>query len=423
MKLSKPTFVAIYPSLPNQQTLAPVDEVQLVWRQLLEHAVDEYDGTSFVADAAQQTGWNGIVFQPQTTDLGVVVDEILLHNPTLIGISALSFHVPSVYILAEAIKNRKSDVKIIVGGYHATFMPEDFTTLESVDFVYRGAELESFKRFLRDYEKECKTRTSGNPANKIVNPLWTRADRLDLDTVSSQRPSDRKILLSEYQAQDFGIWPKGGFAYLKESSGCPMQCSFCEVPRYLGSEVKIRSIHLVLDEIQSLYQKGIRTIFFEGENFYGKWAIDLVKALEKLEIDMHFGAEIMAAALTPEYIVQLAAGKFVKVAIGIESPVGSDRAYLNKPGAVKVDFDQAFRTLREHGILGFGFRMTGLPSYTNNELWRNEMLVRHAPYDELRLTIFTPMPGTQLGDTWDHTTMPVSSDWGLFDSTRLVYKH
>ena len=49
MKLSKPTFVAIYPSLPNQQTLAPVDEVQLVWRQLLEHAVDEYDGTCFVA--------------------------------------------------------------------------------------------------------------------------------------------------------------------------------------------------------------------------------------------------------------------------------------------------------------------------------------------------------------------------------------
>ena len=47
MKLSKPTFVAIYPSLPNQQTLAPVDEVQLVWRQLLEHAVDEYDGTSW----------------------------------------------------------------------------------------------------------------------------------------------------------------------------------------------------------------------------------------------------------------------------------------------------------------------------------------------------------------------------------------
>ncbi|MBI2548142.1 radical SAM protein [Candidatus Woesearchaeota archaeon] len=415
------TIVVTYPQLPNHQTIPEVDEIQLTFRQLLDPAPEASLGPSFVADIARRAGWNGVVVQPQTTDIVDVVDDILQHNPTIVGFSALSLHVPGVRVLSEEIKSRNPSVTTVVGGYHATFRPSDFCEMESVDFVFRGTNLGRFQDFLKQYSPHGNKR---DPQKKIINPNWTKNDRLDLDAISSRMPYDGRIFSDKWQSQNFGVYPPGYYGSIKESAGCPMECVFCEVPSYYGSKVLVKSADSVLEEIRQLYENGVKTIFFEGENFFGQWAERLVRELGDLDIGIHFAAETMAAALTPRFVEKLAKGRFVKIAVGVESPAGEDRVYLRKPGAQKhLDFYEPFRLLREHGILGWGFRMTGLPNYTLQDLKRNEGLSGEQPYDELRLTCFTPMPGTQVWEVWAHEERRLSPDWGLFDTTRLVYDH
>lgn len=415
------TIVVTYPQLPNHQTIPEVDEIQLTFRQLLDPAPEASLGPSFVADIARRAGWNGVVVQPQTTDIDDVVGDILQHNPTIVGFSALSLHVPGVRALSEEIKSRNPNITTVVGGYHATFRPRDFCEMESIDFVFRGTNLVRFQDFLRRYNPRDNDR---NPQKKIINLHWTKDDRLDLDVISSRIPYDMRIVSDRWQSQNFGIYPHGYYGSIKESAGCPMECVFCEVPNYYGSTVMVKSLDSVLEEIKRLHEEGVTTIFFEGENFFGQWAEKLVRELGNLDRDIHFAAETMAVALTPSFVEKLANGRFVKIAVGVESPADGDRCYLNKPGAKKhLDFYEPFRLLREHGILGWGFRMTGLPNYTLQELKRNEGLSGEQPYDELRLTCFTPMPGTQVWEAWNHEERSLSQEWGLFDTTRLVYDH
>lgn len=421
------TAVFTYPQLPNHQTIPPVDEIQLACRQLLDPAPEANLAPSFLASVTEKIGWKAVVVQPQTTDVKQVVKDILKHSPDIVGFSSLSMHVPGVKLLSEKIKSKNPEIVTIVGGYHATFRPIDFVEMQSIDFVFKGTNLEKFQEFLKEFEQKNILRK-----NKIINPGWQSIDRLNLDLIISPLPYDERIFSKKWQSQNFGIYPDGGYASIKESSGCPMKCAFCEVQNYYGSKVVVKSTQLVMEEVKKFWDNGIKTIFFEGENFYGLWAKKLLQELERelehSDIKMKFAAETMALAITPEFVEQLSNGGIIKIAIGVESPDYADREYLNKPGAKsKLDFFKSFKLLEKQGILGWGFRMTGLPTYSLNDLKRNEEFAKNYPFHEMRLTCFTPMPGTPIWKNWNYKKMPIEineiNDWSKFDTTRLVFKH
>ncbi len=70
-------------------------------------------------------------------------------NPELIGLSAMTWQYDTCMKLIRLIKELLPDVKIVIGGYHATLMSDEVAgTSESdlIDFMVRGEGEEAFRR-------------------------------------------------------------------------------------------------------------------------------------------------------------------------------------------------------------------------------------------------------------------------------------
>src|SRR5688572_28050436 len=57
--------------------------------------------------------------------------------PDVVGVTAFSMHVITALAVCARVKARFPDCRTIVGGHHATFLPEDFFEPQ-VDFVISG---------------------------------------------------------------------------------------------------------------------------------------------------------------------------------------------------------------------------------------------------------------------------------------------
>ena len=71
-----------------------------------------------------------------------------LESPYVFGITCLTAHVARAYQIAGMIKKEFPDSYIILGGNHATVVPEEALSVSAVDFVVRGEGEEIMFRLL-----------------------------------------------------------------------------------------------------------------------------------------------------------------------------------------------------------------------------------------------------------------------------------
>ena len=73
-----------------------------------------------------------------------LVDVIQSFDPQIVGITSYSVHVNPVKDLFDQIKTLKPDILTVVGGHHATIVPEDFLS-PSIDLIVMGEGVFAFK--------------------------------------------------------------------------------------------------------------------------------------------------------------------------------------------------------------------------------------------------------------------------------------
>src|SRR5574337_813920 len=63
------------------------------------------------------------------------------YQPDVVGLSAMTFQFDTARKVASFIKSLQSDIKTVIGGYHATLMYEDIASSDegkSFDYIIRG---------------------------------------------------------------------------------------------------------------------------------------------------------------------------------------------------------------------------------------------------------------------------------------------
>lgn len=96
-------------------------------------------------------------------------------------------------------------------------------------------------------------------------------------------------------------WPStlglGGSALVEASRGCVSNCSFCSSRSMHPKGWRPRPIKAVLEELQALYETGVRWCFFVDDDFVGAdWprAASLAQAIHGVLPDMTFGSSFQA---------------------------------------------------------------------------------------------------------------------------------
>ncbi len=196
---------------------------------------------------------------PDRFDISIVDvlrERLFLDEPVdLVGITASTPSIDAAYALARLYRERGATV--VLGGHHATAMPDE--ALRHADAVVVGegepAWMKICEQFLSDPSK--------------VGGVY-REPEIDLSTL----PQPRIDLLKLDRHSQF-YFPVIG------SRGCPEACSFCFSKR-ITRKYRTYPIAHVVEQIRRR-PKATRAMYFVDDNLPGDldWARELFKALRK----------------------------------------------------------------------------------------------------------------------------------------------
>ena len=186
--------------------------------------------------------------------------EIAELRPDVVGISSLfTPYYREVLEVAARVKKRLN-VPVVVGGSHASAVPQSLLSSPNIDYVIRGEGEKAFVEFLRYLKGERQIEEVPNLVYKsahafVFNPLVDNfpIDGLPFPDLNDSSPATYALA-------------RKPTTFMITSRSCPHKCSFCSVHTTFGTNYRRRSLDNVLDEIDLRYQQGYRVIDFEDDN-------------------------------------------------------------------------------------------------------------------------------------------------------------
>lgn len=222
------------------------------------------------------------------------VEKILSYDFDYLGISCwTSQNYLTSKFFAEKIKKRKPNIKIIVGGYHPTYVPKDFEYENTpFDKVIKG---------------------EINNILKYINTDVINTDVIDTDVI------DTNII---YNKPDFLSYPyylqnKGGILGIFLSAGCPYNCVFCaDYKKHAIIEVN-EAVEYVYWIENNLYVKELK-IFDPLFGINNKWRKEFIQGLinKKIKIPIEIFSRI---DILDEEDIKLFSKLNISIKFGIES--------------------------------------------------------------------------------------------------------
>jgi anaerobic magnesium-protoporphyrin IX monomethyl ester cyclase len=305
--------------------------------------------------------------------------------------------------------------KTVVGGPHATAVPEFFLSDDSVDFVVRGEGEFSFLTLL-DYLKQGKApvpldgvagrQTDGKLCIGNPSPLISDLDALPL-------PAYHLIDMERY----FAIVRRGfpsrfAFEYpgsdrevsIITSRGCPFRCVFCGNHLHMGRRFRAHSAEQVLRHMALLVEShGVRHFHFEDDNLsldvprFDAILSGILARGWKITWDTPNG--IRADALPPALLEKISRTGCTYLTVGIESGNQDVVKNIVKKALSLNAVEETVRTCRKLKIDVHGFYIVGFPGETLVQVDDTFAFAErlYAQYDVVpHFGMARPLPGTEL---------------------------
>lgn len=319
-----------------------------------------------------------------------------------VGLTAVTPTIRSALELARQLKQARPDQTLVLGGPHATLLPQQ--TLEKapdIDIVVRGEGEETALELARAIENGAPLdgiagvsfRRNGHIVHNPDRPFIGGLDNLPL------LPYD-KLPLRHYRPHP----PYGRalpFAALLTTRGCPYNCTFCSKPVF-GRRFRVQSADRVLDEIAQLrHRYGVKEIAFYDDTFTvdRKRAMALAEGMLQLGLKLHWTCGTRVNLVDPELLRLLRKTGCYAISYGIES---GDQGILDnlKKGTSLEQAAEAIAMTREAGIYTIGYFMMGSPGETPETLAKTLRFAKTLKVDFAQFAITMPFPGTELHEMY-----------------------
>jgi radical SAM superfamily enzyme YgiQ (UPF0313 family) len=189
-----------------------------------------------------------------------IEEDIAALEADVVGISSLfTPYYREALEVAARVKNRLR-VPVVMGGSHASAVPESLLSSPVVDYVIRREGEKPLVDFLRFLNGEL-------PIQAVPNLVYKQAGRLCFNRLGDNFAIDElpfpdlnDVSPSRYQLD------RKPMTFMITSRSCPHKCSFCSVHTTFGTKYRLRTLDNVLEEIERRYREGYRVIDFEDDN-------------------------------------------------------------------------------------------------------------------------------------------------------------
>ncbi|MDV2481353.1 TIGR04014 family B12-binding domain/radical SAM domain-containing protein [Methanoculleus sp. Wushi-C6] len=303
------------------------------------------------------------------------------------------------HLLDPAVRNlvrthRERGGKVYVGG-PVSAVPEIVLGELGPDAVVVGEGEETIVRLV-----------SEGVSPTLPGIAYLDGDRPFVTPPAPPAPIDRSLPLIP---EDIGSQSvRGASAYIETHRGCIGGCTFCQVPRFFGREVRSRDLASILTEVRAFRAAGATRLSVSGGtgSLYGsrdgemdpEAFIALLRGMAEVMGPRNVSSpDIRVDCITDEILDAIRAYTIGWVFFGIES--GSDRVLrLMGKGAKVRQVEEAVERCREHGLRVAGSFIVGYPGETGRDYEATKDLIAALCLDDVFVSSAEPIPGTPLAD-------------------------
>jgi len=280
-------------------------------------------------------------------------------KPKLVGFSTYQRNILFVIGMADYIKSIAPEIKIIIGGPQATFIPSSaLEPIGSIDFICRGEGEIVLLMIAQAIEEGRDNVIIPGSSCRCEDGLFYNGPEVesygDLDRYPSPYFADNLIDFSNLEE-----------AILLTSRGCPYGCIFCYTPNAFKRRVRFHSVERVIEEVEWLHRKGTKKFWFADPSFsinierVERLLEEIIKKNFKLQIWLETRADL----INNELLKKMKAAGVYLIAYGLESASEKVLAGLGKNISLD-DMRKAIRLTQKEGIDVELFTQYGLPHET-----------------------------------------------------------
>jgi len=301
--------------------------------------------------------------------------------PDVVAISFKTMSSERAYKLSRIFREKK--VKVVLGGIHATLLPEE--AKEHCDSVVIGEAEEEWPSIIGDLRYNQ------------LKPFYRRSHLTDLAKLCIPR---------------FELLKNNGYLChsIQTSRGCSLDCDFCPTREMFGGVFRTKSIKQVIKEIETATSIERKIVFFTDDIFGAgdeQFTLELLHQLRRLKIEFFIISDLLV--LNKKILIELVRS-------------GCRYIALNMPGTCSLREEQAIKMIQRLGIEVWGYFMFGFRFHEKDVFNKVFDFVNNTHMKHMSLTLMTPYPNTFSGKELDKQGRILSKDWTLYDNEHVVFR-
>jgi anaerobic magnesium-protoporphyrin IX monomethyl ester cyclase len=358
-------------------------------------------GLGYIAAVLEQEG-----HEVKVIDMGLrpslpVEDEmqpVFAFDPDLVGFTSMSTSHHSIERAAKLVKEQLGCTTLI-GGPHATTLPELTLSDPNFDFLIHGEGEEPARQLVR-----VLARGSTDWQGILGLGYKTKDGEIKINSEAPLIPNLDDVPYPARHLFDLEAYPLfdptgARMLTVLSSRGCPYNCSFC-FKGIVGRTYRHRSPDNVIGELQQCMDRyGVRSFYFIDDLF----TID-VRRLDafcdrviEVGLDIRWQCLARVDRVTLPILKKMYKAGCREVHYGVES--GNPEVLKATAKHVNLaQVKQAAAWTDEVGIRGKGYFILGLPGDNDKTIEDTISFAESLPLDEAMFSIATPFPGTRMWD-------------------------
>lgn len=294
-------------------------------------------------------------------------------KPDVIGFNCITQNRGGTYSAIKETKKFNKNILIILGGVHASVMPDQLLEKFPIDYIVKGEGENALLYLLENL---------GNLKSKIIFSQPS-IDLNDLPIPDHSYASD---------------WIKQNkTAHIITSRGCPAKCLFCSTSAFWGNKVRYKSVEAINEEIEMLIDRyGITDLLFHDDTFNIN-EDRVVKIAEKLmNKNISWKCNARVTPINKDLLSIMKRSGCVQIRFGVESTSESIMRTLGK-NITKDQIYNCFELCKDAGINTFAFMIAGLPGETEETINETtEFLSKLTMSEPPAVSLPYVYPGTRL---------------------------
>ncbi len=295
------------------------------------------------------------------------------------------------YDIARLFKSQNPQGKVIIGGIHASMMPDEAALYADQVVIGEG-------------EKVIIDIIEGKITDKFV-----RTEHIDLDN---------------YEIPDFSLLENNrrmNITPVITSRGCPFDCTFCSVTQMFGKKYRTLSIDNVMKTLRKLKPKKV---FFYDDNFAAikSRTYELVDRMKKSNLDIKWSAQVRTDVTNdPKLVEKMADAGCYQVYVGFESINPATLKRFNKAQGIS-QIKQAIKVFHDNSIDIHGMFIFGSDDDNKHVFGMTSDFCNDEGIDSAQYAILTPLPGTLVYNDFEKSGRLIHKVWDYYDGLHAVFK-